>query len=190
MKQLEGEVVKNLQDLTGEGSLSRSSDFSVKPDQFFGMEVNRRAVQIAELVLWIGYLQWHLRTRAVPPAEPILGDKDHIQEKDALLTWDGYPSRPLRRDRTGKPVMRRDAEGNAEEAYAHPNARRPSWDPADFIVGNPPFIGGKDIRARLGSDYAEALWKAHDHLNPSADYVMYWWDRAAEGRVPQSGVAR
>src|SRR5205823_679331 len=58
--------------------------------------------------------------------------------------------------------------------------KRPEWPDADFIVGNPPFIGGKDIRERLGTDYAEALWKVHPHVNPSADYVMYWWDRAAE----------
>src|SRR3546814_4211630 len=28
--------------------------------------------------------------------------------------------------------------------------------------------------------YAEALWKAHPHMNESADFVMYWWDRAAD----------
>ncbi|WP_374516204.1 type IIL restriction-modification enzyme MmeI [Brevundimonas sp.] len=28
--------------------------------------------------------------------------------------------------------------------------------------------------------YAEALWRAHPHMNESADFVMYWWDRAAE----------
>ena len=49
-----------------------------------------------------------------------------------------------------------------------------------YIVGNPPFIGGKDLRARLGEDYAKALWAAHPEMNESADFVMYWWDRAAE----------
>ena len=57
---------------------------------------------------------------------------------------------------------------------------RPEWPQAEFIVGNPPFIGGKDLRARLGDAYAEALWAAHQHINESADFVMYWWDRAAE----------
>jgi hypothetical protein len=28
--------------------------------------------------------------------------------------------------------------------------------------------------------YAEALWAAHKDMNDSADFVMYWWDRAAE----------
>src|SRR5205085_11734551 len=54
------------------------------------------------------------------------------------------------------------------------------WPQADYIVGNPPFIGGKDVRARLGEAYAAALWKAHPKINKSADFVMYWWDRAAE----------
>ncbi|TCM58534.1 type II restriction/modification system DNA methylase subunit YeeA [Rhizobium sp. PP-F2F-G48] len=58
--------------------------------------------------------------------------------------------------------------------------RRPDWPEADYIVGNPPFIGGKDLRARLGQPYAQALWAAHPHMNESADFVMYWWDRSAE----------
>ncbi len=32
----------------------------------------------------------------------------------------------------------------------------------------------------MGSAYAEAIWTAHTHMNESADFVMYWWDRSAE----------
>ncbi len=84
------------------------------------------------------------------PSEPILRAFKNIMAKDAVLAPD--LSRP----------------------------QRPDWPAAEFIVGNPPFIGGKDIRARLGDDYVEALWAAHPHMNESADFVMYWWDRAAE----------
>ncbi len=28
-----------------------------------GLEINPRAAKIAEMVLWIGYLQWHFRTQ-------------------------------------------------------------------------------------------------------------------------------
>jgi hypothetical protein len=45
---------------------------------------------------------------------------------------------------------------------------------------NPPFIGASFLRARLGDAFAEALWASHSHMNESADFVMYWWDRAAE----------
>jgi hypothetical protein len=180
MKQLEGEVLRQLQDIAGEDALAKVADISIKPDQFSGLEENRRAVQIAELVLWIGYLQWHLRTRATPPKEPILGDSDHILEKDAVLTWQGYPKKQIKRDRSGKPIRARNPQGDLVEVYNYPKPALPDWAEADFIVGNPPFIGGKDIRGRQGAPYAEALWAAHRHIKPSADYVMYWWDRAAE----------
>lgn len=141
-----------------------------------GMELNQRAVEIAELVLWIGYIQWHMRTRATVPPEPVLGSSDHVHAKDALITWSGYPHPQLKRDALGKLM----AEGQGNETYVYPNAINADWPEADFIVGNPPFIGGKDVRGRLGAGYAEALWAANPQMNPAADFVMYWWDRAAE----------
>lgn len=180
MKQLEGEVLKHLTDLGGDDALEAMADVSVTPDQFFGLESNPRALAIAELVLWIGHLQWHLRTRSGPPKEPVLGSSDHVLHRDAVLTWEGYPAPQLKRDNLGRPMHRKLADGQLVEVYDYPTPNRPAWPDADFIVGNPPFIGGKDIRSRLGDEYAEALWKAHKHVNPSADYVMYWWDRAAE----------
>jgi hypothetical protein len=176
MKQLEGEALKQLHDIGGDEAMGRVVGISVKPEQFFGMELNRRAVEIAELVLWIGYIQWHLRTRSTVPTEPVLGSSDHVHEKDALLTWAGYPQTQLKRDRLGRPVPGQ----QGEKGYVFPDAARPDWPAADFIVGNPPFIGGKDIRSRLGAGYAEALWGANPQINPSADFVMYWWDHAAE----------
>ena len=34
-----------------------------------------------------------------------------------------------------------------------------------------PFIGGKDLRARLGDEQVEALWRAYPEMNDSADFV-------------------
>ena len=61
---------------------------------------------------------------------------------------------------------------DGKRVLAYPNARRPDWPDADYIVGNPPFIGGKDIRAALGDDETKALWRVHPHINESADFVM------------------
>ncbi|KFG68420.1 DNA methyltransferase [Microvirga sp. BSC39] len=163
MKRLEGEVLEALVDLGGQEVLTDLEAHNVDPHQFLGLELNPRAAAIAELVLWIGYLQWHFRTKGGVPSEPILKAFKNIEVKNAVLTWDGYPL----------PVV-------CDGVETYPNPRRPDWPAADFIVGNPPFIGGKDIRARLGDAYTEALWAAHPHINESADFVMYWWDRAAE----------
>ena len=86
----------------------------------------------------------------------------------------------LARDAKGKPLLRANAAGGEREVEFLKNPKRPTWPTAEFIVGNPPFIGGKDVRARLGDERAEALWAAHPHMNESADFVMYWWDHAAE----------
>lgn len=163
IKRLEGEVLEALLDLGGQEALRGLGSHSVDPHQFLGLEVNPRAAAIAELVLWIGYLQWHFRTKGAPPDEPILRAFKNIQVKNAVLTWDGEP-------------IPRIADGR--EAY--PNARRPEWPTAEFIVGNPPFIGASFLRSRLGDPFTETLWGAHPHMNESADFVMYWWDRAAE----------
>lgn len=123
MKQLEGEALKQLHDIGGDEATAKVDNLSVKPEQFFGMELNGRAVEIAELVLWIGYIQWHLRTRTTVPPEPVIGSADHVQEKDALLTWTDYPNRHLKRDRLGRPIS--DQQGH--EIYTFPNVSRPDW---------------------------------------------------------------
>lgn len=174
MKQLEGEVVSQIGDLGGEDAVENATGLTVRPEQFFGLEINKRAVEIAELVLWIGYLQWHLKTHASPPTEPVLGSKDHVRWGNAVLTWHGAPERQLKRDKTGAATV-----VGGREVYLYPDAKQPEWPAADFIIGNPPFIGGKDVRGRLDAGEAEALWKAHPDINRSADFVMYWWDHAA-----------
>ena len=66
------------------------------------------------------------------------------------------------------------------ESYTYKNPRPAKWPEADYIVGNPPYIGGKDIRSVMGEGYAEALWSAHKDVAKSVDFVMYWWDMAAD----------
>jgi hypothetical protein len=186
MKRLEGEVLEALVDLGGQEALSGLSGHTVGPHQFFGMEINPRAAAIAELVLWIGHLQWHLRTKGGMPSEPILKAFKNITVMDAVLAAD----KSLARDEQGRPITHVDATGTAVEVYTYSRPRRPNWPQAEFIVGNPPFIGGKDIRARTPLNYAEALWAAHPRMNESADYVMYWWDRAAEFLVLKGTILR
>ncbi|MFN9161624.1 MAG: class I SAM-dependent DNA methyltransferase [Alphaproteobacteria bacterium] len=183
MKRLEGEVIEALLDLGGQEALIGLEGHTIDPHQFLGLELNPRAAAIAELVLWLGYLQWHLRTKAGMPAEPILRAFKNInsgkvsQGFDAVLTHDGFE---VELDANGRPKTRKSAQGGDVEIGHFKNPRRPQWPAAEYIVGNPPFMGGKDIRSRLGDAYAKALWDAHKHINDSADFVMYWWDRAAE----------
>lgn len=166
IKRLEGEVLEALVSLGGQEALALDKD-TVDPHQFLGIEKNTRAAAIAELVIWLGYLQWHFRTRGGVPSEPILRDFKNIECRDAVLEWDGAPL-----------VQSSTIDGKSIEIYINP--RQPAWPEAEFIVGNPPFIGkGEPMRSALGDAYLKALWEAHPNINESADFVMFWWDRSA-----------
>jgi hypothetical protein len=192
LKRLEGEVLNTLQEL-GEGQLKlEMSGVTVSPQQFLGIEVNPRAAAIAELVLWIGYLQWHYRTRGdTPHAEPIIKDFHNIECRDAVLAWDSIE--PLL-DEKGVPVTRWDGRTTkthpvtGEEvpdetaripAYKYISPCEATWPSADFIVGNPPFIGNKRMRFALGDGYVDALRSVYKKVPNSVDFVMYWWEKAA-----------
>lgn len=192
MKRLEGEVIALLRELGEDQGALALAGHTVDPHQFLGIEVNPWAAAVAELVLWIGYLQWHFRTHgAATPAEPVLRDFRNIENRDAVLAWDG--TRPRMND-AGQPVTRWDGTSTIRhpvtgEAVPDPEARaqvldylkpRPAkWPDAEFIVGNPPFIGASRMREVLGDGYAEALRAAYPKMPESADFVMFWWEKAA-----------
>ena len=107
LKRLEGEVLNMLASL-GQTEAMSGEGFGVDPHQLLGIEINPRAAAIAEVVLWIGYLQWHYRTRGdVRPAEPIVRDFGNIENRDAVLAFDRVE---LQRDAAGKPLSRWDGK--------------------------------------------------------------------------------
>jgi hypothetical protein len=194
LKRLEGEVLDALHGFGERQGILEDAGMSVDPHQLLGIEKNPRAVAIADLVLWIGYLQWHFRTRgdAIPP-EPVLKRFHNIEERDAVLAYDAIE---IVTDEAGQTVTRWDGrtlkkhtvtgEDVPDETARVPlkryvNPRPSEWPEASFIVGNPPFIGkGTDMREALGEGYVEALRATYPDVPDSSDYVMYWWDKAAE----------
>ncbi|MEM6337298.1 MAG: DNA methyltransferase, partial [Bacteroidota bacterium] len=146
LKALEDEARRAAEQLVGEAV---GEGFGVTPRQMRGIEINARAAAIADLVLWIGYLQWH-RGRygaSQPLPEPVLEGYGQVEHRDAVLTGDGTPA---------------------------------PWPEADFIVGNPPFLGASRMREALGDTYTERIRAAYPTVPDSADFVMFWWHRAAE----------
>ena len=193
MKRLEGEVLETVRSLGETQQALEHTGLTVDPHQLLGIELNPRAAVIADLVLWIGYLQWHFRTRgdAQPPI-PVIRNFHNIVEADALLTW---KKRIPALDKDGQPITQWDGvtkkqhpttredipdETARRPVYEYVDPRRYKWPDANFIVGNPPFIGGKDVRMELGDGYVAALRKVYDEVPDSADFVMYWWQRGAE----------
>lgn len=200
MKRLEGEVLEVLGSIVKSGSFELEG-LTVDPHQFLGMEINPRAAKIAEMVLWIGYLQWHFRTYGkVNPPEPVLRDFHNIEHRDALITYDAVE---LITDETGKPATRWDGltyktspitgesipdESAQAEQHRYRSPRKAEWPHADYIVGNPPFIGASTMRRALGDGYVDAVRSTWPEVPESADFVMHWWHIAAE--TVRGGQAR
>jgi hypothetical protein len=128
----------------------------IKPTQFCGIEINPYAAELAQVVLWIGYIQW-LSDRGIDiPNQPILDKLECIKNEDAILDL----SNPK-----------------------HPAPAK--WDPADFIVGNPPFLGSKLFRKNgIPDDYLTALFSAYADEKGSpiiprtSDLCCYWFELA------------
>ena len=205
LKRLEGEVLNTIAEFGSSQEHLEMAGVTVDPRQMLGIEKNPRAARIAEAVLWIGYLQWHFRTRGdVNPPQPVLKNYKNIEHRDALLDWDkieyvtderGIPktrwdgktmkTHPV----TGEQVPDDSAQA-VEERYVNP--RQATWPEADFVVGNPPFIGTSNMRRSLGDGYTDAVRRTYKQVPESADYVMYWWHIAAgmarEGKIKRFGL--
>lgn len=136
----------------------------VTPQQLYGIEVNSYAHELASIVVWIGYIQWLRDNGFGQPTEPILKPLHNIWHRDAVLDF----------DTNGKPV-------------------EPAWPDADVMIGNPPFLGGKRMRAELGDAYVDNLFTLYNGRVPhEADLVTYWFERArariAAGVTKRAGL--
>lgn len=189
IKQLEMEAQEFLIGLGGQPQLTE-----VNPEKFLGLEINERAASVASLVLWIGYLQLYAKhhEKRTPP-EPILRAFKNIRHTDAVLAYKNKQTHPTATRWDGQTRITDPATGRD---IPDPNARindvvylsptQPMWPMADFIVGNPPFIGAGPMRETLGDGYVKALRgtykisKKEPGVPDSADFVMYWWFKAAQ----------
>lgn len=124
----------------------------VRPGQLHGLEINPYAQQLTQVVVWIGYLQWMRENGFQPRRDPVLGEMDNIKLQDALLD-------------------RSDPE--------HP--KEAEWPPADYIIGNPPFLGSKRLRLELGDEYVDRLFSVYEgHVRREADLCCYFFEQARQ----------
>lgn len=135
----------------------------VRPTQLYGVEINPYAAELAQVVIWIGYLQWMRDNGFNTPKNPVLEAIDTIENRDAILAWADEQGEPI-------PTWR-------EGAVCHGQAE---WPEADFIVGNPPFLGSKLFRKfGLHDAYIAEMYGQYSIANTS-DLICYWLDRARQ----------
>lgn len=121
------------------------------PWQLYGIELNPYAHDLAQMTVWIGWLQWLKFNGFGYPDQPILRPMSaNFQCRDAILDL----SNP-------------------------DNPKEPDWPRVDFIVGNPPFLGDKFMRRELGDDYVDKLRTLYSGRIPGqSDLCCYWFEKA------------
>ena len=130
------------------------------PHNLLGIEINPYAKELAGVAIWIGQIQWMRDHGYGTPSDPVLQPLDNIELRDAILAYDD--------------------EGNPIPA---------TWPEAEFIVGNPPFLGAKLLRRSLGDSYVEAMFAAWARdVAGMGDLCCYWHEMAR--RQVASGVSR
>ena len=143
------DLEKEVIDFAAARNLSDSKP-RVKPDQMLGLEVNPYAAAIARTALWIGYIQWHKANGFDYNDRPILTPLHTIHQTDAIL-----------------------------DLSDPDNPKEPEWPAAEFIVGNPPFLGGRLFLAKFGDEYVKALYGLYGKRIPnSSDLCCYWLEKA------------
>ena len=136
----------------------------VSPGQLYGIETEFYAHELASIVVWIGFLQWKHEHAIEEGSEPILQKLTNIEHGDAIL----------RRDTQDKPY-------------------EPEWPTSEFIIGNPPFLGGKLLRRELGDKYVDDLFAVYDgRVKAESDLVVYWFEKArklvSDGTSKRTGL--
>ncbi|MBI5907011.1 MAG: class I SAM-dependent DNA methyltransferase [Burkholderiales bacterium] len=144
--------------------LHRQLTIETSPANVLGLEINPYAAELARVTVWIGEIQWMLKHGYDIRRNPILSTLDHVECRDALI-------------KVG-------ADGTAEDA---------DWPACDAIVGNPPFLGDKKMRAELGAEYVAMLRVRYDGRVPGgADFVTYWLEKARAqieaGKAQRAGL--
>lgn len=117
------------------------------PAQLYGIEIDFYAHEIASAVVWIGLLQWKRDHSYNDQPKPILEKLDNIKHTDAIMRYD---------------------ESVKSDEFPQGKPYEPEWPEAEYIIGNPPFLGDKKMKRQLNDDehptYVKDLRKLYSTL--------------------------
>ena len=152
----------------------------VGPEILHGIEINPFAAELARTTIWIGDIQWRVRNAISHHPRPVLRKLDSIECRDALLA-------PVMAKSAGPAVIASAAkQSSGAESWIASSPAAPrndgkggfveaEWPAADFIVGNPPFLGDRKMISALGEGIVGNLRSLYAGRVPgSSDLVCYW----------------
>ena len=169
---LDTELLARMRDFPstqGQGKAKVTWGVGIQTANFFGIDINPFAVELAKVTLNI--------------AKKIAFDERREFAADLVgqMELDVDPSLPL---------------DNLDKNIVCADALFTDWPEVDAIVGNPPFLGGTKMRPELGEAYVRRLAARFPNVDGASDLCAYWFrlahDRlepgARAGLVATSGI--
>ena len=160
LKDLEKEIIIYAMDELQDSFLP-----AVGPWQLYGIEKSPYAHDLAQMTVWIGFLQWTKVNGFRIAQDPILRPMEaNFQCRDAILDLSD-PDHP----------------------------KEPEWPKVDFIIGNPPFLHGSKLVREIGEAYRASLFTLYEARVPGfADLCCYWFEKArahiTDGNCGRAGL--
>lgn len=127
----------------------------VNTRQFYGIDLNPTAVEIAKVTLMVA-------------KELSILEQDHQYDKKFS---------PLPLDNLDENIICADALMKADGTPRH-------WPEADAIIGNPPFQSKNKMLSEFGGEYMNRLWNAYPEMNKYADFCAFWFYKAHQHLKP------
>lgn len=147
LKRIEAKLIEAIQDASKEKTRMFGR---VTARQFFGLDINPFAVELAKVTLMIARKLAIDELHIEEPALPLDNLDDNFRAADALITFPDNGSPPV----------------------------RTPWPKADVIIGNPPFLGALRLKTEHGPDYVNAVRRLYPEVPGKSDYCVFWIRRA------------
>ena len=152
LKRLELEVLEKVhENFSAEARRMVGSATSIQTRQFYGLDSDPFAVELAKVTL-------------------MLGKKLALDESHHVLD---FAQAELGLD-IDKPLPLENLDGNIR----CDDALFCAWPAADLIIGNPPFQSKNKMQQELGAAYVQRIRKRYPEVPGRADYCVYWIRRA------------
>ena len=117
------------------------------------------------------------------------------REIASMVVWIGFLqwNRANGESNREEPILRKLGNIVLHDALMNEDGSEYIWPEADFIIGNPPFLGSQRMRAELGDEYVANLRALFaGRLAGQSDFVTYWFEKArqmiAEGTTTSAGL--
>jgi hypothetical protein len=161
-KRLELDIFEKLiQRFPGTNQFNTDTQPFVHTRQFFGMDTDPFAVELAKVTL-------------------AMGKKLALDEMHDVIGTKSWPFSP--RPENALPFEHLDENIRCEDALFC------DWPKADIIIGNPPFQSKNRMQQAFGPDYVQRLRQQYPDVPGRADYCVYWFRRAHD-ELPANGFA-